>query len=139
MYKLSVPVMFTSMTDETRQKYAEVFNDISVDRVFLCINNPIFAEKYICENEEKVKKDIAYFKSQGFEVGVWMNGFGHGGPWSHDVEGLDISDDFTKLEGIDGKNEYSYCPLDEKFSLKSHSWVYPPPKTSDAPPGSTSP
>lgn len=116
MHKLSIPVMFTSMTDETRPKYAEIFKTSSVDRVFLCINDPIFAEKYISENEEKVKKDIAYFKSQGFEVGVWMNAFGHGGPLSHDVDGLAVSDNFTKLEGIGGKNEYSYCPLDENFA-----------------------
>ena len=116
MYKYSVPVSFTSMNEETRPKFAEIFKESKIDRVFLCVGDPIPGVTFLRENEEKVKDDIAYFKSQGFEVGVWINAFGHGGPLSHDVNGLDTSDDFTKLEGVDVKNEYSYCPLDEKFA-----------------------
>lgn len=116
MYTYSIPVMFTSMTEETRPSYAAVFKQAQIDRVFLCMNDPLWAAQYLKDHFEKVKTDISYFRNQGFEVGVWINAFGHGGPLSHDVDGLSVSDSFTKLEGIDGRNEYSYCPLDTSFS-----------------------
>lgn len=116
MYTYSIPVMFSSMTEETRPKYAKVFKESQIDRVFLCLNDPMYAAQYMKKNPGKVQDDIQYFRSQEFEIGVWINAFGHGGPLSHDVNGLQTEDSFTRLEGIDARNEYSYCPLDASFS-----------------------
>ena len=66
-------------------------------------------------NSDKVKKLFEYFQSNGLEVGVWIDGFGHGGTLLHDKP-QDISK-YTPIEGVDGRvAEHALCPEDENFA-----------------------
>ena len=52
MYTYSIPVMLTSMTEETRPRYAAVFKQAQIDRVFLCMNDPLWAVQYLKDHFE---------------------------------------------------------------------------------------
>ena len=56
------------------------------------------------------------FKENGFETGVWIGGFGHGGTLSHDGK-IEKKRDYQKLTGVMGESfEHGYCPSDESFT-----------------------
>ena len=72
MYKISAPIMASTVTVDNRKKYAELCHEAGISRVFLCTNSPIFPLHPLLE------ENIAYFKSEGFEVGIWTDTIGHG-------------------------------------------------------------
>ena len=112
MYKLSVPIMFHTITDENKEAIVKNLKECKVDRVFLAGIEYIF-DPYGVYYSEEMKSKIAYLKENGFEVGVWVNSFGHGNVLSHESgEPIDLSM-YTKVEGIEKKNESSVCPYDK--------------------------
>lgn len=117
MYKLSVPISFDTLTDETMPVFLESFRQCKVDRVFLSMLEPVYKpDNFICANTEKVEQAIRYFKANGLEVGVWIGGFGHGITLSHEKE-ASTDNKFVPMEGVYGdKFGDAYCPLDENFA-----------------------
>ncbi len=113
MYKYSVPIMFHSVNSENRQAIASNLKKCGVERIFFALDHYLFAENGDY-NTEHQQNTIKYFQSSGFEVGVWCNSFGHGGMLSHERDGEKEKIPYTLLEGINGKNEYSVCPADER-------------------------
>lgn len=114
MYKLSVPIGIPTINDETLPKYLELFRKCKVDRVFLCPLDSIeYKSSVLYKNSETIKKAVKYFKDHGYEVGIWVNAFGHGDILVHSVEN---EKRFTQIEGI-GESEsiHANCPLDEDF------------------------
>ena len=112
MYKLSVPIMFHTFTEENKFDIVKNLKECKVDRVFLAGLGYLFNPHGVFCSEE-LKGKIDFLKKEGFEVGVWFNSFGHGDALLHESgEKADLSM-FTKAEGIGGKNENSVCPYDE--------------------------
>ena len=109
MYKLSVPIKSATVTAANRKIYLEQCKNAGVERVFLALGTPIYPiPKHIIEN-------VTAFRSEGFEVGVWINTLGHGEVLSHVVSN-DILPEFSQIVNIQGEQlQHANCPLDSKF------------------------
>lgn len=115
MYKLSVPIGLPTVTNETLPKYLKIFKECKVDRVFLCpLESPDNDKAYIYKESEMIQQAVDYFKSNGFEVGIWVDTLGHGVKLSHSD---DDAPPYTQIKGINGDvSEHGNCPLDERFA-----------------------
>ncbi len=109
MYKLSVPVMAATVNERNRQRYAELFKSVGAERIFLAVGS---IETPITDT---LKENVAFFKSLGYEVGVWTDTIGHGVLLSH-VEADDTDNSFTQMVDITGaERPHANCPLDPRF------------------------
>lgn len=108
MYRISVPVMPSAQKDFP--EYARLCREAGADRIFLCapsIFDPIPA---------LLSEGVAYFKEQGFTVGVWTSTIGHGFVLSHDIETDGNAPAFTQMIDITGEERaHANCPLDPAF------------------------
>ena len=108
MYKISVPIMSSTVTTGNRETYIELFHKAGAERIFLVINSitaPIPSD--LAEN-------ISYFQSQGFEVGIWTDTIGHGFVLSH-VEQEETST-FQPIVDITGSvRHHANCPISPSF------------------------
>lgn len=117
MYKLSVPIMSATVTPENREIYAKQCREAGVGRIFLTIGSSIMQPI-----PESLSQNVDYFKSCGFEVGVWTDTIGHGFVLSH-VENDDQSD-FEPIVDITGRvRPHTNCPLDPAFRSYISSFV----------------
>lgn len=108
MYKLSIPLMNDTVNEQTRETYAAQFREARADRIFLALNR-ILDRKIADETMVSLGDNISFFKNAGFEVGVWMNAFGHG-------VGEGGADGFTYMVDHAGSTQHGVCcPLDEYF------------------------
>lgn len=113
-YKLSVPVKLAAVSDTTFPVYVQYLQEANADRVFLALDRCWFYGPDE-EERERLKKYIARFAGAGFEVGVWISGFGFGGPV--EKENLDTAGKLTHITSITGKAAGdAFCPTDEVFT-----------------------
>lgn len=109
MYKISVPIMASTVTSENRHRYAALCKEAGIERIFLAmssIESPM---------PHDLKETVAYFKAQGFETGIWTDTLGHGVVLSH-VEGADRPSPYTQMVDLFGKQlHHACCPLDPAF------------------------
>ena len=109
MYKISAPIMASTVTRENRSKYVKLCRDAGISRVFLCTNSPIFPLHHLLE------ENIAYFKSEGFEVGIWTDTIGHGAVLTH-IENAENTSRFQPIVNLLGVAvPYTNCPSDPEF------------------------
>lgn len=116
MRKISVPISIKvlSLNDEAESQYIEWFKAGGVERVFLTG----FSQNYTTHDwdkvdaeVERVRKHIRAFQQAGFEVGIWISGFGHG---SADFSQEETHNGMTITRGPDGDGDpHGVCPLDE--------------------------
>lgn len=117
MYKLSVPIMSATVTPENRETYVKQCCEAGVERIFLAIGSAIMQPI-----PERLAENVSYFKSCGFEVGVWTDTIGHGFVLTH-VENDDQSD-FEPIVDIAGRvRPHTNCPLDPSFRSYIASFV----------------
>lgn len=116
MYKLSVPICIDTIDQSSVDDYVAELKRAKADRVFLLSAASIMRkDAFIYTEPEKMERLIARFKEEGFEVGVWLGAFGHGGVLAHD-KCTGYAADFTKIRGSDGgEAQEGFCPLDETF------------------------
>lgn len=108
MYKLSIPLMNDTVNEQTRAIYAAQFQEAGADRVFLSLGR-ILDRRVADETMVSLGDNIAFFKNAGFEVGVWMNAFGHG-------VGEGGADGFLHMVDHKGNTQHGVCcPFDEHF------------------------
>ncbi len=109
MYKLSVPIMATTVTRENRARYAELCKEAGAERIFLAVGD------LMQKAPQNLKENVGFFKEQGFEVGIWSDTLGHGAVFSH-VETPKALFPFARTMDFNGKVfDHSYCPLDSQF------------------------
>ena len=111
---LAVPIINGKSTKETREDYLHELKRAGADRVFLCPSNPFGRQPEHDNIIVRLAENVRFYKENGFEVGVWINGFGHGGslvgPYVAQAQ------NFTKLRGLNGGEAGdSFCPLDPAF------------------------
>ncbi len=107
MYKISVPLMNSTIHPVNRDKYLELCNRAGASRVFLALDSNTIPGG--------LKDNIAFFKQHGFEVGVWISTIGHGAVLSH-VDGAEAEPEFPPMIDIEGTvRHHANCPLSEKF------------------------
>ena len=117
MYLTSAPISLSTLNEKTRPLYHDTLQKCGIGRIFLCCLNPIVSKScMVYTREQELCDNIAYFKSLGYEVGVWIDGFGHGHPLTHEVGGKNgLMDEFVQMEDINGIVPDTFCPLDEKL------------------------
>ena len=115
MYKTSVPISLISLPEkgEPTELLTELVNG-GINRVFICFLYPFYSKSCeIYHHYGRLKHYVSYFKEKGFETGVWVSGFGHGGVLTH-ATGSEYVGDFTRIVGLNGKTEQeAFCPLDK--------------------------
>lgn len=109
MYKISVPLMSSTVTATNREVYVQLCREVGAERIFFALNSifdPI---------SPSLVENVSYFKEQGFEVGVWTNTIGHGFVLSHAT--TDENDlKFSPIVDITGSVRlHANCPLDGSF------------------------
>ena len=108
MYKLSIPIMSSTVTRENRETYAELCREAGAERIFLAngsILEPI---------PDSLAENVSYFQSQGFEVGVWTDTIGHGFALSHADQNEVIR--FSPIVDVMGnRRAHTNCPTDPVF------------------------
>ena len=108
MYKISVPVMNSTIHANNRNTYRSMFQRAGASRIFLALE-----EQFI---PDTLHENITYFKNNGFEVGVWISTIGHGSILNH-VDGLNVDIPYTQMVDIEGiTRSFANCPLDETFA-----------------------
>lgn len=116
MYKLSVPASVRLFTEENIPHYLQTLRAIHADRVFLHGVGAVYSDKQsVTQALDMMKKIVPLLQAEGYEVGIWLNGLGHGGSLlpehARNAAGL------TRIRGLDGGEiEDSFCPMDPDFS-----------------------
>ena len=80
---LSLPIINTQSTAETRPAFVHEMRRAGVDRVFVFCDNPFGDEKQLDFLMDLLAENLEYYKNEGFETGVWIGGLGHGGALAH--------------------------------------------------------
>jgi len=107
--------------DNDYEKVIDMLKKAGADRVYLLSVNGSDSEENKSVSETKLKKNIPIFENAGFEVGVWMSAFGHGG---NETEKPLNSEGYSYMKSPDGKyNSGAFCPLDEKFVDSFCDWI----------------
>lgn len=121
MRKISVPIAIQSLSDteleKDLEKYLDYFKKGKVDRVFITVlPGPYTAQFDDDIRSDKFKRTVQFFKENGFETGVWISCFGHGGTLSHEDKNL-AGNNYRKITGVMGETaQNGYCPSDENFT-----------------------
>lgn len=115
MRKVAIPIKLSTLKQDL-PKAISSFKETGVDRVFICGVGNAYLETCTAYTEtEFMKVAIDTLKNEGFEVGVWIGGFGHGVILQHERDAVS-PDMFTPLEGINGETtKHGFCPYDDKF------------------------
>lgn len=109
MYKISVPIMCATVCPANRETYVRQCRKAGATRVFLCTSSPM---EPLPAN---LRENVAYFKEQGFEVGIWTDTIGHGFVLTH-AENTDDGERFTSMVNILGESRaHAFCPMDAGF------------------------
>lgn len=107
MYRLSVPLMSKTVTVENRDAYLRLCREAGATRVFLCNGSP---------NEPipaSLGENVAFFKKNGFAVGIWTDTIGHGFVLKH---AKPENPRFQQMVGLDGvERVQANCPMDPAF------------------------
>lgn len=117
MYKISVPIMCSSVNEDTKADYLELMKVAKAARVFLVLNymESSAAERLaLCED---VAWKVHFFQDNGIEAGIWIShSIGMG--LSLALPGLNEQDRYIcqPLVNLGGEVlEGTRCPLDESF------------------------
>ena len=115
MYKLSVPISYPTVNDETLPVYLDYFRKCGAERVFLCAVGLVYNEDTVVKTEPlRLRRVIEYFQQNGLEVGIWISAFGHGGALAFDE--LPTVSRYTSIEDVRGdRSAHAICPLDPDF------------------------
>ncbi len=120
---ISIPIINERSTAETRPSYLAWLKKAGADRVFVCPGNPYGDRKKLEAIRERLAENITYYTENGLEVGVWINGLGHGGMLAHEVSAR--VGDYTRIRGLGngGESDDSFCPLDPRFVAMYREYV----------------
>ena len=115
---VSVPITFTSLNKSTVEDYIERFRDLEVRRVFIYgLGSLHLPSSLIYTRREDCKYAVDRFKEAGFEVGFWVDSFGHGRPLFSCYDDRASDMEFTPMLSLDGESSpYALCPDGENFS-----------------------
>lgn len=120
---LSLPIINTQSTAETRPAFVHEMRRAGVDRVFVFCDNPFGDEKQLDFLMDLLAENLEYYKNEGFETGVWIGGLGHGGALAH--EKAKKAQSYTLLVGLGsgGSSSDSFCPADPDYFAMYSNFV----------------
>ena len=103
MYRVSIPIT-TDFRGVRKAQYLEELARAKPDRVFLIGPRSADSAKSKAWALERFKELVPLMRSQGYEVGIWVNSLGHGGSSDAHPEYQNI------VNGGGIVNTDSYCP-----------------------------
>lgn len=120
---LSLPIINAQSTAETRPAFLHELRRAGVDRVFICPDNPFGDEKRLETEMSLLTENINYYRNEGYDVGVWIGGLGHGGTLAH-AKAL-AAQTYTLLRGLasGGSSPDSFCPADPDYFAMYSDYV----------------
>lgn len=108
MYKISAPIMNSSIKEDTKEKYLKGLLDAKIERVFLV--EDIFTDFSI----QEIKENVKFFQDNGIEPVIWISTIGHGGPVVKETQN---QNGWGYIRSFLGENiQDVYCPLDQNFT-----------------------
>lgn len=115
MYTVSVPISMQTVTEQSLPRFGELLAQMDAKRVFLCGVGEVYRrDSMLYTQPARIRQAIAYFRSLGMEVGIWVNTFGHGALLAHQTA-ADVGD-YTPITDCHGNSApVAYCPLDSRF------------------------
>ena len=95
------------------------FQRLGVTRVFIYGLGSLHLESCaVYTRREECERAVEFFRSNGIEVGFWVDSFGHGRPLFSCYDDRESGDEFVPMLSIDGESSpYALCPDGERFSL----------------------
>ena len=93
MYTVSVPLVSQTLHRSDRKDLAQRLKSAGVSRIFLSIGTYIADPEKRSACMETLRENCAFFKAEGFEVGVWL--------WTYQ---LPEENNFAKLTSFFGKD-----------------------------------
>ncbi len=119
-YPISVPIMSRVVTDETRQATLEQVRQSGAFRVWIADGQDVLFNGTQSETYARLKKNVEFFKEAGYEVGVWINAYGFGGPLAGEKGGVnERAKDWTRITSVtqesEPKDNAAFCPEDPDF------------------------
>ncbi len=110
---LSLPIINALSTPTTRPDYLRWLKTVNADRVFLTLDGTVADPASVSDDTLALfAENVAFYRSCGFEVGIWINGLGHGG--SLDPATANRTAHMTRIRDLETGAEIgdSFCPLD---------------------------
>lgn len=115
MRKMYVPVMNDNVNEHNRPFYAEQLKKCGASNVFVA-----FERDYLFRSDRndailKLESNVSYFTKNGFETGVWFQGFGFGNLLNNRQKCY--TKNYTKLKSVCGVEAQgdAFCPSDDGF------------------------
>ena len=118
MYKVSVPVVFTSVNYD-REGVLNILRRTGAARVMLAIYRELKDGRVQTGlHMKELAAEIAFFEEKGYETGVWMGEtIGHGWP-------INETSAYRNIVNVLGNTGYSaFCPTDENFANDICAWI----------------
>lgn len=114
---ISIPIINAKSTIKTRPDYLAELRKAKAGRVLLYTSREYAADEQRYRGDMRLlAENISYYESKGLEVGVWIDGFGHGVVLAHE-EKANYPKHFTKIRGLMSGEECddSFCPTDSRY------------------------
>lgn len=116
MFKISAPIMNSSVTPDTRKEYLKQIRRARIERIFLVTCDFGCSPEQETALADALRENIAFFRQNGIEAAIWVgNTIGHGSPLAgvNACEGLPPYSPLVNLAGevVPGTR----CPLDPGF------------------------
>lgn len=106
--------MLSNLTVENRNEYLEIIKKAETDTVFIAVDRCFFFTEDSRSMTSELSKHIDFFKSNGLEVGAWIQAFGFGNPLK-DAE-KEFTFGMTKIKSVSGNEAGdAFCPEDPDF------------------------
>ena len=113
MYRLSIPIAYTSLDAQSRETYLRQCREAGADRVFIGAGE-VMAFKDA--DFDALGDHLRFFAENGLETGIWINTNGHGVVLAHDPALGSARAKYAPMIRLDGKPwEGACCPLDPVF------------------------
>ncbi len=119
---LTIPLSLANIHDDNKKTYVQDLRACGAQRVLLTI------QEFFEEGEERVKvlenlrRNIAYFEQEGFDVGVWCNTLGYGTRRPETFhKKFGHCTRITNFEGRTGID--TVCLLNEDFAEEIQRWM----------------
>lgn len=112
--KLYMPLMDETLNEKNNPIYAKKLKECGADSIFLAVSRIKIA---LTQDEQvkyftDLKKHYDYFKSQGYEVGIWISGYGFG---AADYKFDPVFDGEPRITNIEGRSYAAFCPEGDKI------------------------
>lgn len=119
-YPISVPIMNCIVDGETRQATLDEIRKSGAFRVWIADGQNVLFYGKESKTYQLLKENVEFFKAAGYEVGVWINSYGFGGPVPAAI--AEKTKNWTRITALrqqeEPKDNAAFCPEDPEFTAE---------------------